>query len=429
MTTTTADLSVEEKCNKIIEYINKRSKEKDGTDCIVWVKDVHSKSGYGMCRNLLDPSKQSVLVHRLAYAAYNSLNLPKVNENGEKLMVGHLCGERLCVQKSHLVLVTYKDHTVNTANRGSIPQGEDHSSATITEAIALQIAASKFPESHPEYKTVPARAKLFNTTIHVVYQIDMRRTWKGSISTIPLPYRRTRVKTPARYLKRHRNATIDEEKAKEIIASKKHKYDPDYKTQKMRAEELGVTFRTIQAIDGNSTWKYLPRPLIAEFPKPEVKWDEKELEEAFNRVKERCIYASEPNKHVGSPCLEWQNITKRKDGRPWIKIHNKEQAAYVFSCEYKEKRIRPEGLQTRHLCGNEICCEPTHLMFGTAQENALDAVNHEASKHFKLNKERVKAIRKSHEDKSKTKKELAEEYGVNESTISSVIHNKTWKGI
>ena len=88
------------------------------------------------------------------------------------------------------------------------------------------------------------------------------------------------------------------------------------------------------------------------------------------------------------------------------------------------------GLQVAHSCNNRDCCNPDHLSEKTREENnGPDKRAHGTDQsgercHFsKLTWDIVKDIRASVEKP----KALAARYDVSISTISSILHNKTWK--
>ena len=64
----------------------------------------------------------TVLVHRLAWAQRRGISvfdIPRVDEQGRKLEIDHLCRNRSCVNVDHLELVTLRDNGL----RGESPAG------------------------------------------------------------------------------------------------------------------------------------------------------------------------------------------------------------------------------------------------------------------------------------------------------------------
>lgn len=110
----------------------------------------------------------------------------------------------------------------------------------------------------------------------------------------------------------------------------------------------------------------------------------------------------------------------------------------------------PEGLMVCHKCDNGICVNPKHLFLGTALENNHDMiakgrakfqrypVNHpirekfeprgERSHHHKLTNNDVFQIRHMKENGASLS-EIAQEFEVNQSTISLIVNRKRWTHI
>jgi len=82
-------------------------------------------------------------------------------------------------------------------------------------------------------------------------------------------------------------------------------------------------------------------------------------------------------------CWLWQGTTKKGYGRLEISghLHGAHRVAYELWIE-----PIPKGLQILHLCGNSLCCNPAHLVAGTASENA---------RHLKFEQDQRKDVRSS----------------------------------
>jgi len=436
------------KCKDLHAYLKQRSAEVG--DCVVWTGTVRKDNGYGQGQI----KGVTINAHLLAYMAYHNMQLPRLNSNGKRLNVFHVkCTNPICIKNDHLASMTDKEYGELKKKQGLTNKGEKNSSCIITEEIANQIILAKVPKSHPMHKKSQVIADEFNTTIHVVNNILAGKSWKhlkrsemdveNQTQTIENEEKEessndeededgdndnsnnTIKKRKTCYPKAHNNRKITEQQAKDIIASKKHKHDPEYKSQQRRADEFGVTIDTIGPIDQNLSWKYLDRPTLIVFPKPAFVWDEEKLAIAWERVQKQCVYNKTNNIHTNSPCLEWKG--KLQKGRPYIKVFEKKQAAYIFACEYKMKSLKPEGLETRHSCDNRICCELGHLSFGTSLENAQDSIKHRSSKGFKTTDEQVQEIRRLYTETKLTQKEIAEEMGIGRGRVHSIVNYKSWK--
>ncbi len=102
-----------------------------------------------------------------------------------------------------------------------------------------------------------------------------------------------------------------------------------------------------------------------------------------------------------------------------------------FAYEIKIGPI-PVGFFVCHKCDNPPCCNPAHLFLGTQQDNMDDmaikgrrAINSNAS----LTKEMVIEIRSKYRPRKYTQMKLAEEFGIDQSTVSLIINRKTWPDI
>ena len=362
-------------------------------------------------------------VHRLAYAAYHG-HLPSHNDNGEQLFVRHhpSCKNRHCFASEHLTIGTSVDNMRDKVLAGTHSRGERNGSATITEEIARQIIASRYPKEDPNYKTQRERASLFGVDLCIVTSIDCGKNWKHLERPVfekpqPKQIRQTRN------TKQHCNALLDEATVIAIIASRKHRHDPAYETQEQRAKRFKTNKHTVNAIDGGHSWQYLERPPLQVFPKPKFEWSHERITEAYERVKERCQQNHEPNKFVGTPCLVWQGNLSQ--GRPSIRVFGtRQRPAYHYAVSYKTGRMIGPGELVRHLCGEETCCNPEHVAIGSIKENSIDTVLHGTNPRQKLTPEKVREIRAKSQTCSR--KDLAIAYGVSRQTITDILNGKRW---
>jgi hypothetical protein len=84
----------------------------------------------------------------------------------------------------------------------------------------------------------------------------------------------------------------------------------------------------------------------------------------------------------------------------------------------------PEGMSVMHKCDNRRCCEPRHLMLGTNADNILDKTKKgRAGK--KLTKEDIPVIRKMLAN-GISQREIAENYGVNPTSIHYIKSGRHW---
>lgn len=131
------------------------------------------------------------------------------------------------------------------------------------------------------------------------------------------------------------------------------------------------------------------------------------------------------NMHEGDKdvCWEWTGKVNKTDGRPYITVDGKRSTAYsiVLTLTKGESPI-PKGM-ARHSCDNCICCNPSHLDWGTHQDNMDDMV--ERDRHG-LSGTVVRSIRKLLEE-GRTHSSIAELYGVSRETITALNNKRSPK--
>ena len=125
------------------------------------------------------------------------------------------------------------------------------------------------------------------------------------------------------------------------------------------------------------------------------------------------------------------NITDSKGIRKKKYIHIAALEAFVS--------LRPEGKEGLHNDGNPYNNHISNLRWGTHSENMQDSIKHgtfyfvgqKGSKHPHaiLNESKVMKIKKLFLDKSITRKQIADKYGVCASTIDYIKSGKLWSHV
>jgi len=96
----------------------------------------------------------------------------------------------------------------------------------------------------------------------------------------------------------------------------------------------------------------------------------------------------------------------------------------------------PAGLCVLHRCDNRRCFNPLHFFTGSHQDN-MDDMNQKGRGNYfhgedhpssKLNDEKVQEIRRLR-TQGYTQQEIADQFGVQQATISRIILRKTWKHV
>lgn len=132
-------------------------------------------------------------------------------------------------------------------------------------------------------------------------------------------------------------------------------------------------------------------------------------------------------------CWPWTGSTMVRGGYGQLNDRNRLLKAHRVSWELHFGFI-PKGLMIRHMCHNPICCNPSHLLPGTAAENHEDmrkanrmyvphASRGSANSHAKLRDEDVMFIRQS----GLPGVVLAKKFGVSKANISRIQLGKSWK--
>lgn len=85
-----------------------------------------------------------------------------------------------------------------------------------------------------------------------------------------------------------------------------------------------------------------------------------------------------------------------------------------------------------HHCDNPSCVNPGHLYLGTHQDNMQDMVQRdriprgERAGNAKLTKDEVREIRQRYDEEDILQKELADEFDISTTNVSSIITGKWW---
>lgn len=334
-----------------------------------WLKEdcliwTGSKKWYGRTNY---GQRKSISCHVVSWIIREGVTAaPKKDENDERLVIRHMCDVPLCFEPSHLQLGTQKENVADAIAAGRIKHGEKHHSATITEDLARQIKQSKRNRDDPEYKTMRERAKRFNVNITLVQGIDEGGSW----SHLPDYYGNTH----------------------EDVKKKIRKIT--------RESRKRATNRT---------------------------WTEEDWDKARKKLQDPNYVRRHPTKKWngnGVHCLEWIRYESQGYGRTTVKGRN--WYVHNLACTIANNCIRPDGLEAAHRCGFTLCVEPTHLYFGTREENANDCFEHGTTRRV-LSDDQVCKIRKRYVEENVSHQILASEYDVSKSTIQGLTSGKTYK--
>lgn len=146
-------------------------------------------------------------------------------------------------------------------------------------------------------------------------------------------------------------------------------------------------------------------------------------------------------------CWHWSGSISAA-GYGVLMIHGKQLGAHRFSYSLAHGPI-PNGLFVCHTCDNRVCVNPAHMFLGTSKDNMQDAARKgrtlsgdkhpshihpdrvlrgEDSHYAKLTSAQVLAIRKAYRE-GIYQRALAEQYGVDRTTIGAIVNYRNWKHI
>ncbi|WP_408957549.1 HNH endonuclease signature motif containing protein [Natrinema sp. 74] len=125
----------------------------------------------------------------------------------------------------------------------------------------------------------------------------------------------------------------------------------------------------------------------------------------------------------GAPdeCWEWERYTNA-DGYGEFRYNGRARAHRISYRLYNG--AIPEDKQVNHTCDNRACVNPNHLYLGTQAENIGDAFRRERVDR-PLSHDDVREIRRRYATEDVYQYELADEFGVDQATISNVVNRKT----
>lgn len=136
----------------------------------------------------------------------------------------------------------------------------------------------------------------------------------------------------------------------------------------------------------------------------------------------------------GSECIEWDTPARTGRGHDddgentgyggfWYGGANV--AAHKVAHELVEGDI-PEDKQLNHRCDNVLCVLPAHLYEGTQADNIRDKFRRERASIATLTHDDVREIRERYDEGDVSQRDLAGEYGVEQTTICDVVNRITF---
>lgn len=122
-------------------------------------------------------------------------------------------------------------------------------------------------------------------------------------------------------------------------------------------------------------------------------------------------------------CAEWTGA--RSYGYGSLRVRNVQWAAHRLAWTLAQGPI-PVGMQVLHHCDNPPCCRPSHLFLGTYQDN-VDDRQAKGRMPRTLSEPQVLGIIELLADGRRTRRSIADTYGISMSSVNSIAWGKTWK--
>lgn len=126
-------------------------------------------------------------------------------------------------------------------------------------------------------------------------------------------------------------------------------------------------------------------------------------------------------------CLVWTRCLNT-DGYPRAVIDGNNNAKIHRVVYELVHQTDITGSVVRHTCDNPKCINPDHLCIGTAGDNMRDRDERQRHGAAKLSHDDVRFIR-DHVACGVSQKDLANLFGVDHRTVSSLINRKHWKHV
>lgn len=124
-------------------------------------------------------------------------------------------------------------------------------------------------------------------------------------------------------------------------------------------------------------------------------------------------------------CWDWLGDMDN-DGYGIFVWHGNRRGAHVLSLEFTTGELRGDGMDTRHVCDRPSCVNPSHLSFGTRQENVQDMLDR--GRHnpvAKLTEDDVIEMRVRRSAGAR-QQDLANDFGVSVGMVSMIVRGERW---
>ena len=447
------------------KLFNQNNVEVDGPNkgCRLW-KGRKDGDGFGMCT----VHGKNMAVSRVVCLLANNMDL-KCSTN---YIVKRTCKNKHCYEISHLVLIDKNDpynpinnesaiNNINIIlNNAQTPLGiltnhqlvdninnilNNNNSNNTLNNYANNILNSQIDVSD-DFDNFDEFDELNDSDNSINYKNEYKSTTTTTTTTTTtsnsiLNHTQIIEKNNIRYMGNIKcidHEQMDQELAQAIKLSKRPMYDINYKTVSQRSDLFNVSKTIIRKIDYEELWKDLEGPLEWKInendPRAIYPSDFRQiLNKIKSNIKESCKLSSDLFEKLNrTPCKIWTHtVASRVSGYGRMKIRGKNFGTHYLVC-YIYNGHKPKNYDTRHLCGNGLCCNKHHLTFGTKSQNVLDNYSHGKIKR-KISDEQVIILRDAASKQNANVKDVAKyyanEYGVTYEYLLEVIKGRERKHV
>ena len=149
------------------------------------------------------------------------------------------------------------------------------------------------------------------------------------------------------------------------------------------------------------------------------------------RPEETEAFIESALRFTGDGCLEWP-FARDHDGYGVKQIDGRQWRVPRVICGALAGRVLAADELALHSCDNPPCVNPRHLRIGTIRDNAQDAKDRGRNIHGGRHHEThftdadIMEIRRAYAFTDASQQDLAEQWGVEQAAIGSIVKGKTW---
>lgn len=124
-------------------------------------------------------------------------------------------------------------------------------------------------------------------------------------------------------------------------------------------------------------------------------------------------------------CWHWSGDVDR-DGYGIFVFHGRKMGAHELALSFTTGEKRLDRLDTRHSCDNPPCVNPSHLSFGTRQQNVMDMMERgRGARGGRLTDDQIIEIRERRNAGAR-QMDLARQFGISDGQVSMIVRGIRW---